>query len=120
MENGSNFKLVFLSAKARVAPGKTTIPRLEFFAVAIGSRQTNEIVKTLGYENIPVFYWSDSTTVLAWLNRDFQWGIFVWNRVREIRSLTSAGTWKYVPGELNPADLPSRGSQAKQLLSTQW
>ena len=120
VENGSNVELVFLSAKARVAPEKTTIPRLELLAAAIGSRQTNEIVKALGYENIPIFYWSDSTTVLAWLNRDCQWGIFVWNRVREIRGLTSAGTWKYVPGELNPADLPSRGCQAKQLLSTQW
>ena len=110
----------FLTAKSRVAPENTTIPRLELLAASIASRQTNEIIAALNYENIPVYYWSDSTTVLAWINRDVQWGIFVCNRVREIRQLTATGTWKYVPGELNPADLPSRGCQARQLLDSRW
>lgn len=100
-----------LAAKARIAPEKTTIPRLELMAASIGSRQTFEILEALSEKNIPVFCWSDSTTVLAWLSRDSQWGTFVWNRVREIRQLSATWTWKYVPGERNPIDLPSRGCQ---------
>ena len=120
VENRERVELKFLAAKARVAPEETTIPRLELLAASIGSRQTQGIIKALEYDEIPVFYWSDSTTVLAWIDRDVQWGVFVQNRIREIRKLTTKGKWRYVPGNLNPADLPSRGCQAKQLLESRW
>ena len=120
VEDGDRTQLVFIAAKARVAPNKASIPRLELLAAAIASRQTHEIVKALNYDNVPVFLWTDSTTVLAWLNRDLQWGTFVYNRVREIRRLTAAATWRHVPGDANPADLPSRGCHAKQLLDSRW
>ena len=71
-----------------VNPEGTSIPRLELLAVFIGAGQTKEIVDALGYTNVPVFCCSDSTTVLAWIQRDIQWAVFVWNRVKEIRLIT--------------------------------
>lgn len=120
VENENRVELHLLAAKTRIAPDNATIPRLELLAACIGSRQTEDILQALNYKNIPVFCWSDSTTTLTWINRDSQWGIFVWNRVREIRRLSESWTWKYVPGSLNPADLPSRGCQAKQLIDSRW
>ncbi|GBM93510.1 hypothetical protein AVEN_22138-1 [Araneus ventricosus] len=45
---------------------------------------------------------------------------FVSNRVNEIRRLSEAYEWKFVPGTQNPADLPSRGCSVKTLLKKQW
>ena len=120
VKDNEKVDLVFLGAKTRVSPEGTSIPRLELFAASIVARQTKEIADALGYTNVPVFCWSDSTTVLAWIQRNIQWIVFVWNRVKEIRLISLLVAWKYVPGESNPADLPSRGCQAKQLLDSRW
>ena len=43
------------------------------------------------------------------------------HRVDEIRSLTSPDTWRHCPGDLNPADIPSHGLNAKELsTNTTW
>jgi len=50
------------------------------------------------------FYWTDSSTALAWIKSQEHWGIFVGNRTAEIGKLTNIKNWRHVPGELNPAD----------------
>lgn len=109
-----------LAAKARVAPIRDiTIPRLELLAAVIGTRlfvSTKEELKI----DIVSYFWSDSATVLTWIRKAEEWGAFVNNRVKEIRKSSSSDQWCYVPGKLNPADLPSRGSSAKELLQSKW
>ncbi|GFU02507.1 pro-Pol polyprotein [Nephila pilipes] len=111
----------FVCAKSRVAPlRKTTIPRLKLLAGCIGTRLSTVVIKALGLENIPVFYWSDSSTAFYWIERNENWGVFIKNRVQEIKSLTFNGIWKHVPGNLNAADLPSRGCSTGALVKSRW
>ncbi|GFS70172.1 integrase_H2C2 domain-containing protein [Nephila pilipes] len=61
----------FACAKSRVAPlRQTTIPRLEILACCIGARLSTVVIKAIGLENIPVFYWSDYLTALYWIERN--------------------------------------------------
>ncbi|GFW24341.1 integrase_H2C2 domain-containing protein [Trichonephila clavipes] len=108
-------------SKTRIAPcGKkeTTIAKLELLGAAISARLSTTVLKEFPTDN--VYFWTDSTTVLAWLKREEPWGVFVYNRVQEIRKLTPIKAWRYVPGSLNPADCSSIGCSAKQLCSSKW
>lgn len=110
-----------LSARSRIAPkGSCTIPRLEMMAATIGVRLAHATVKSLTREIPQTTFWSDSSTVLAWIRRDIQWGTFVHNRIEEIRTLLKTEEWKHVPGDLNPVDLPSRGYSVAQLEESEW
>ena len=109
-EYSSCVQVQLIQAKSHVAPVKVVmIPRLELLAATIRTRLATSIVKELEQKDIAQFFWSDSSAVIAWIKRDDQWGVFVWNRVQEIRNLTLKESWRHVPGVMNPADLPSRG-----------
>ncbi|OXA48910.1 uncharacterized protein LOC110854898 [Folsomia candida] len=114
-------KIHLLQAKSRVAPlKKTTIPRLELLGCTIAARLKNSVATSLNMRNVPTTFWSDSTTALSWIQRNNEWGTFVGNRVREILKMSDAKQWKHVPGKLNPADLPSRGCNARELVQSRW
>lgn len=118
VEGKHGVRVLLMQSKARVAP-KTTIPRKELLAATIGSRLYNSVCNnfTGEYES---YFWSDSSTVLAWLRRTENWAPFVMNRVNEIRKLTDIENWHHVPGTLNPADLPSRGCLGKEFVESRW
>ena len=125
--NTSGIKMHFMQAKTRVAPIKKdksdvrqSIPRLELLAATIGVRSTSSILNSLQLRKTNIYYWTDSTTVQTWIQRESNWATFVWNRVKEIRELSSPEQWRHVPGHLNPADLPSRGCAVDQLIVSQW
>jgi hypothetical protein len=118
--HNNEVKVHLVQAKARVAPPRATIPRLELLGCLIAARLTKSVKEALSMEDVTTYYWTDSTTALTWIKRNDQWGTFVGNRVREIIKTTEADSWRHVPGKMNPADLPSRGCSARELLASRW
>jgi len=106
-----NVSVQLVKAKARLAPLKTmTIPRLELMGCCIGARLANNVKTMLNIPHLRYQFWTDSSTTLAWIKREDSWNRFVDNRVKENRELTDTNSWLHVPGSMNPADIPSRGS----------
>ena len=105
-------------SKTRIAPLKQlSIPRLELMAAKILTTLMNTVVNALSpHAKISeVRYWTDSMTVLYWIQNRGEWKVFVQHRVREILELTEKSQWGHVSGLENPADLGSRGVTASQL-----
>lgn len=120
-ENENSVFCQLVQARNRVAPMKEiSIPRLELLACNIGARLVQTVKNDLGMKDIPTVYWSDSGNALYWIKKNECWAPFVYNRVQEIRSLSNPADWRYVPGSLNPADLPSRGCNAAFLAESRW
>jgi hypothetical protein len=96
------------STISRVAPTKAvTIPRLELIGAVLSTRLAKNISKTLEVGE-PIF-WTDSTNVFYWIrNQSREFKQFVANRIGEIHRSTNPQQWRYIHGESNPADLPTR------------
>ena len=63
------------------------------------------------------YFWTDSTIVLAWLNKHPNaWKTFVANRVSNISDTVGVDNWNHVVSNDNPADIASRGCTAEELL----
>ena len=110
-------------AKSRVAPLKPiTIPRLELTAALVSAKIGDFLQKELEYDEMKIFYWTDSKVVLGYIANDARrFHVFVSNRVQQIRDLTSPSQWRYVDTKSNSADFASRGMSAEYIISrTEW
>ena len=105
-----------IMAKSRVSPIKAvTIPRLGLIGAVLSTRIATSILKVVT-NVVKTTYWTDSTNVLHWIRSESRtFKQFVANRVGEIHRATDPDQWRHVPGELNPADLPTRGIPASEL-----
>ncbi|KAJ8878255.1 hypothetical protein PR048_018832, partial [Dryococelus australis] len=92
-----------VQSKSRVTQSKpVTIPQLKIMGATIGAQ--------------PILAWNDSSTVLAWIQHEEEWPIFVRNHIKGMRELTEGIEWWHISGCLNPADLPLRGCIIEHLV----
>lgn len=119
---GSETEVSFVFAKTRVAPLKPmTIPRLELQAALLGSKIANFIRTEHSVEFNATYYWTDSMTVLHWINSDARrFKQFVAFRLGEISELTNVRDWLWLPSECNVADDATRLSPCSFESSARW
>ncbi|XP_072380765.1 uncharacterized protein [Diabrotica undecimpunctata] len=85
----NDVSIFLVAAKSRVAAlKKISIPRLELLAATIGVRLYQSVKRQFS-QYVESYFWSDSTTVLSWIQREDDWSVFVFNRVQEIRNLVN-------------------------------
>ena len=101
---------------------KQSIPRLELCAVLLLAKLLNKVGAVLKINSANWHAWSDSSTVVAWLDGHTRsHPVYVDNRVRQTLELTSPSNWLHVPTLCNPADCASRGISPTALFNlTLW
>lgn len=106
-----------LTSRNKVSPARKSesIPRLELKAAVIGVLLAKDICQAWSWDMSCTQYHVDSTAVLWWLRTIKPLSVFVTNRVCVILDPSRLDSWAFVPTELNPADLPSRGCSVQHL-----
>ena len=113
-------KCALVMSKSKLAPIKTvTLPRLELCSALVGARMSKLILHELDIPIERTFYWADSMLALQYIHSTSnRYKIYVANRVTEIHELSSKEQWSHVPGEVNPADVLTRGVRCPSELMT--
>nr|XP_039269991.1 uncharacterized protein LOC120344746 [Styela clava] len=111
-----------ISGKTRLVPlNGSTIPRFELCAATISAKNDAFLKKELKLPISASYFWTDSTTVHRYLaNTDKVFKTFVANRVNLIKETSEIEQWRYVPSQLNPADVASRGLSVDVFLNCQY
>ncbi|XP_055634159.1 uncharacterized protein LOC129774446 [Toxorhynchites rutilus septentrionalis] len=105
-EVAGQIQCALVTGKAKVAPLKLmSVPRLELQAAVLGARLVESICSTHTLPITKRFIWTDSKTVLGWINSDQRrYRQFVAFRIGEILEKTKANEWHWVPSDSNASD----------------
>jgi hypothetical protein len=108
-----------ICAKSRIAPTEyVSTARLELCGALILIILIVRVMKALDVTFSKVICWLDSAIAIWWIKKPpSSLQQFVANRVNEIQQKSQAVIWKHIRGELNPADLISRGLSPSELIS---
>ena len=114
-------QVAIVLGKARVAPMKAlSNPKLELQAASLATRLKEDVIKALTIPLSNTFMWTDSTTVLQWLNSVSKQPTFVANRIGEILESTTVDQWFHILSGDNPADTGTTGISAESLKTSSW
>lgn len=119
-DSNGNGSVYLLMSKTKVAPVRTrlTIPKLELMGAVLLTKIFSHIVLCLQKSIVldTLHCWTDSQIALAWIKTPpHTLQTFEANRVSQIISANLHQTFRYVPGDQNPADCSSRGVSASSL-----
>ena len=108
-----------IQAKSKVVKKDVmTLARKELVASLLCSRLATHCAETTGISTEKIFCFTDSKTALCWLSKPPEtWRVFVYNRTRQILEMVPRKRWSFIPGEMNPADHPSRGVSIKDMVN---
>ncbi|XP_016393730.1 uncharacterized protein LOC107728153 [Sinocyclocheilus rhinocerous] len=109
--------LSFILARSRVTPKRAhSIPRLELCGSLVAAQLSKLLENELTLPIKSISLWTDSTTVLQWLNSEScRYRVFVGNRIAEIQELTEKCSWHHVSSADNPADDLTKGRPLQYL-----
>ena len=126
-DNEENVMVSFLASKSHVVPlamlekleGQEdhcdSIPKLELDAAVLSARMRDIIIRLSDEIYDEIIMYSDSMTVLNWINSwEHRLKSYENFRVLKIRLLSKIIEWYYIATHLNPADFASKGIQAKE------
>ena len=96
-----------------------TIPRLELTAAVLLCNMMSHVKKVYDVKDEDIHYFSDSSIVIGWLQSgDLNFKPYVANQIVKIKKASSVKNWHHIPGDVNPADLASRGASIKSIMNS--
>ena len=113
-------QISFIFESSRCAHESAIYTKLELQAALLATRLKDDILTALTVCINHAYMWTDSTTVLQWLNFTEKLPVIVANHVGQIFEWTTIDEWQHVLSGNNPGDTGTRGISSQALKDSSW